>query len=234
MLEGAFNFRDLGGITTSDGRQIVSGQLFRSDSLQELTDNDVKIVSEDLKVRCVLDLRSTREAVSEGRGLLGRRPLCYVNLPLIDVDSPHGEPGELTGNQYLDHLESDENLVLAINLLGSLVQHPTVVHCAAGKDRTGVLVALVLLLIGVPEEAVALDYLKTAENMDRVVQRFRTWPRYANNMENLPAEIYRCEPRTIETFLRVLNSRYGGAHEWALQKGVSVDAIEQLGANLLR
>lgn len=110
MLEGAFNFRDLGGITTSDGRQIVSGQLFRSDSLQELTDNDVKIVSEDLKVRCVLDLRSTREAVSEGRGLLGRRPLCYVNLPLIDVDSPHGEPGELTVNQYLDHLESDENL----------------------------------------------------------------------------------------------------------------------------
>ncbi|KJF15875.1 MULTISPECIES: tyrosine-protein phosphatase [Acidithrix] len=105
------------------------------------------------------------------------------------------------------------------------------VHCAAGKDRTGVLVALVLFLIGVPEEAAALDYLKTAENMDRVVQRFRTWPRYANNMENLPEEIDRCEPRTIETFLRVLNSRYGGAHEWVLQKGVSVDAIEQLGAS---
>ncbi|KJF18668.1 tyrosine-protein phosphatase [Acidithrix ferrooxidans] len=233
MLEGAFNFRDLGGIKTADGAQIAYGKLFRSDSLQELTASDVEVVSNELKVRCIVDLRSTREAVTEGRGLLGRIPLCYINLPLIDVDSPHGDPGELTVNQYLDHLETDENLVLAINLLGSLVQLPTVVHCAAGKDRTGVLVALVLLLLGVPQEAVAHDYLRTTENMDRIVERFKKWPRYAHNMETLPPEIYSCEPKTIEIFFRELNSRYGGAEKWAEQKGVSSDAIEQLKINLL-
>lgn len=233
MLEGAYNFRDLGGMPTSDGRHIIPGRLFRSDTLQALTDADVKLVMEELGVRCIIDLRSAREAVQEGRGSLGRYPLCYVNVPLIDVDSPHGEPGELTVNQYLDHLDSDENLVLAINVLASLIAFPTVVHCAAGKDRTGVFVCLVLLLLGVPEESVAYDYLLTAENMARIVDRFRTWPRYANNMKSLPAEIYRCDTKTIEILLVELKSRFGGAREWARQKGISEETIEKIRRNLI-
>jgi protein tyrosine/serine phosphatase len=232
-LAGAFNFRDVGGLPAADGRRTRYGRFFRSDSLQELTDEDVARLVDDLAITFVIDLRGAQEAVEEGRGPLARRPVCYANVPLIDVDSPAGAPGELTVTQYLDHVESDPNLVVAIELLALVIRRPTVLHCAAGKDRTGVVTALLLGMLGVDEEAIVADYMATAENMERIVERFGRWPRYRTNMASLPAEIYRAEEHTIRVFLREMAARYGGARAWALSKGIGADVIVRVEAEML-
>jgi protein-tyrosine phosphatase len=233
MLEGAYNFRDLGGLPTVDGRRTREGRLFRSDTLQELTDADVARLIDELGITFVIDLRQAFEAVEEGRGPLGRYPVCYANIPLVDVDSPAGAPGEILVTQYLDHLESDPNLPVAVELLALVVRRPTVLHCAGGKDRTGVVTALLLGILGVTEQAVVDDFLITAQNMDRIVERFSRWPRYHANMAKYPPETYRAEESTIRTFVREVNRRYGGAREWALGKGLSPDVIAQLEDALL-
>src|SRR6185312_6941474 len=176
VLSGAYNFRDLGGMRTRDGGVLRRGRLFRSDTLQELTDEDVARLVDELEIAFVVDLRQAVEAVEEGRGPLARRPVCYANVPLVDVDAPAGTPGELTVTQYLDHLEHDPNLVVAVELVASVVHRPTVLHCAAGKDRTGVVTALVLGLLGVEDEQIVADYMVTATNMDRITERFGRWP----------------------------------------------------------
>ena len=120
-----------------------------------------------------------------------------------------------------------------MELVASVVHRPTVLHCAAGKDRTGVVTALVLGLLGVDHEQIVADYMVTATHMDRITERFGRWPRYRRNMASLPAEIYRVEEHTIRTFLRELDHRYGGAAGWARTKGVDPDAERRLAAALL-
>jgi protein-tyrosine phosphatase len=232
-LTGADNFRDIGGLATADGGQLRSGRLFRSGSLQELTDQDVRVLVDRLAVRYVVDLRTAAEAVEQGRGRLGAYPVCYLNVPLVDVDAPTAPPGRVVLQQYLDHLEADPNLPLAIEVIANAVAHPTVIHCAAGKDRTGVVAALIELCLGVPEEQVVADYMVTASHMDAVLARFRRWPRYAHRMTVLPAEIYRCEEHVIRGLLGAIGERYGGARAWALSRGVPAGALAQLRRHLV-
>lgn len=233
VLTRPANFRDVGGLPTTDGRRIRPGRLFRSDSLQELDDSDVTVLVDRLGIRYVIDLRTASEAVQQGRGPLSAHPVAYVNVPLADVDRPAGPPGTVVLSQYLQHLDNDPNLPLAVETVAHAVSHPTVVHCAAGKDRTGVVLALVELLLGVPEEHVVADYMATAANIDAIVGRLRGWQRYADNMARLPAEIYRCEEHVIRGLLRELAGRYGGARQWALERGVPADTTDRLRDRLL-
>lgn len=227
------NFRDVGGLPAADDRQIRSGRLFRSDSLQELGDGDITNFVDRLGIRYIIDLRTAEESVQQGRGPLGSYPIGYLNVPLVDVDAPSGPPGQIVLTQYLQHLEHDPNLPLAVEMVAHTVRLPTVVHCAAGKDRTGVVLALVELLLGVAEEHVVADYMRTAANIEPVLARLRRWPRYAANMAKLPAEIYRCEEHVIRGLLRELPRRYGGAAGWARQRGIGPDVVQQLRDRLL-
>jgi hypothetical protein len=186
-LTGAFNFRDLGGLPASGGRRTRPGLLFRSDTLQALTEADVAHLIRSLGVMLVMDLRDADEAVEQGRGLLGTSPLCYVNLPLEAAPTAGEAPAAASGGGgrggatldfYLGHLESASSVLpLALQILAVSLTRPAVVHCAAGKDRTGLVVALVLGIAGVSDEAIVADYMATAQNMPRINERFQTWPR---------------------------------------------------------
>lgn len=229
-LHGAFNFRDLGGLPTTDGGRIRSGRLFRSDTLQALTEDDVAHLVDDLGIAGVVDLRSPVETVEEGRGAVTGHPgqkLTYVNVPLglapvrnqtQEVDATGvdtSQPGALTAAMYVRQLDEDASVPRAVELVAVLTDRPTVVHCAVGKDRTGVITALVLLLVGVDEETVVRDYMETATNIDRMIERLRGWPRYAGHMGVIPDEFYRVEEHAIRGTLAELNARYGGAAGWA-------------------
>ncbi len=227
------NFRDVGGLPADGGRRIRPGRLFRSDSLQELADGDITNFVDRLGIRYIIDLRTAEESVQQGRGPLGGYPIGYLNVPLVDVDAPSGPPGQVVLTQYVQHLDHDPNLPLAVEMVAHAVRLPTVVHCAAGKDRTGVVLALVELLLGVPEEHVVADYMATAANMAPILDRLRRWPRYADNMARLPAEIYRCEEHVIHGLLDAITSRYGGAEGWAARRGVDPEAVHRLRDRLL-
>jgi hypothetical protein len=73
----------------------------------------------------------------------------------------------------------------------------------------------------------------TAANMEGILGRLRQWQRYADNMARLPAEIYRCEEHVIRDLLRELGSRYGGARQWAIERGIGADVADRLKDRLL-
>src|SRR3989442_673289 len=151
-LEGCLNFRDLGGYPTADGRTVRWQQVYRSDALHHLTPADVARVRDELGIAAVVDLRSTAELRGEGRGALAREPIGFHPLPLFDGQQsrPQGWPPIATPPDRYFLLAEIAQVPIArlITLLGE-GGGPVGYHCAAGKDRTGVLSPWV---VGVPGE----------------------------------------------------------------------------------
>lgn len=234
-LTGAFNFRDLGGLRTVDGRTVRPGLLLRSDTLQALTAADVRYLVAGLRLELIVDLRIGPEAVAEGRGPMADTPVCYLNAPLRDLTvTPDLPPDEQTLRFYLDHLGSATSpLGTVVRLVCAQAGRPVLVHCAAGKDRTGLLIALLLRLLGVRDDDIVADYLRTAANMDRIVQRFLGWPRYRAHIARVPAQVYQAQEHTIVGFLDGLDRDHGGADGWATARGIGDAELAGLRAALL-
>jgi len=251
-LTGAYNFRDLGGYAGRDGRTTRWNTLFRSDTLHELTGPDVdRLVSMGLAT--IIDLRTERELERSGRGPLAGHAIGFHHLSVIGEGGGDRAPaggsgaseageavaapapaGEELSARYLWYLETGRSaLVEALTLLGRPDRYPAVFHCAAGKDRTGVLAALVLGIVGVAPEVIVADYELTAARMPMIMDRYRTDPAFVERLASVPASRFSVEAATMERFLTGLDDRYGGARAWALGAGVAEDSLEGLTETLL-
>jgi len=229
-LAGAFNFRDLGGYPGRDGRRTRWGVLFRSDTLHELTGSDLEVIR-SLGLTTVVDLRTRRELERTGRGPLGSEPLAYHHLSVIreggegEAVAAPAPAGEDLAGRYLWYLDvGAQPLVEALSLMAEPGHLPLVFHCAAGKDRTGVLAALVLDILGVDRRDIVDDYMITGGRMELILGRYRSDPVLAERMAAVPASRFGVEADTMDRFLRVLHDRFGGARRWALDCGLSPDA----------
>ena len=171
-LEGSPNFRDLGGYETFDGRRLKWGRLYRSGRLSRLTDTDLHRL-ERLGLTLVCDFRHALEQELEPSRLHGNSRAKRASLPVT--------PGSLNSfieglHQGVIHVEDSTGLMQAINrefVSGQMPQYaemfrlllledqPVLIHCASGKDRTGFGAALILDVLGVPEERIVEDYLLT-------------------------------------------------------------------------
>lgn len=237
-LEGAFNFRDLGGYAGVDGRATRWGRLFRSDTLHELTPNDVDALRSK-GLATIVDLRTSRELVRTGRGPLEPEPIYYRHLAVVregegDAVVAPAPRGDDLADRYLWYLEvGRQALVDALTLLGDPASFPLVFHCAAGKDRTGVLAALVLDILGVEREVIVADYLITAERMELIMGRYRSDPEFAARLAKVPATRFSVEAGTMERFLGGLHDRFGGASAWATDAGVPPGSLERMEELLL-
>jgi rhodanese-related sulfurtransferase len=237
-LEGAFNFRDLGGYRGTGGALTRWGMLFRSDTLHELTSSDVDTLR-SMGLATVVDLRTPRELERTGRGPLGPEPLGYRHLSVIGDGDAEGEAvagpsADDLSARYLWYLEvGAAALSEALTVLGEPANYPLVFHCAAGKDRTGVLAALVLDLLGVAPEAIVDDYVITADRMELILGRYRSDPAFAARMATVPASRFSVEAATMERFLDVLHRRFGGAEGWATASGVPPASVARIRALLL-
>ena len=249
-LEGSCNFRDLGGYPGHDGRATRWGRLFRADGLHDLTVDDVARLR-DLGLRTVVDLRTERELDRTGRGLLGSEGVAFHHLAVIkegvraDGSSDRAADGESVAapdpagddlsERYLWYLDVGRGpLVEALTLLGGHDRYPLVFHCAAGKDRTGVLAALILDIVGVDRETIVADYVLTAERILVLIDRWKAAdPKFAERMVTLPPSRFGVVATTMERFLDGLRSRHGGAHAWALEAGVPAESLDTMIENLL-
>jgi len=108
-----------------------------------------------------------------------------------------------------------------------------IVHCAAGKDRTGVLTALVLEVAGVTREAIIADYVATGERLERVLARLRASDTYRADLDSRPADAHLPRPEYMAGFLRSLDDRYGGPLGWLARHGWSEHDHRALRARLL-
>lgn len=226
-LDGAFNFRDLGGLPVARGGQIQPGLLFRSDTLQALTSSDAARLARQIGLRAVVDLRMADEVVQEGRGLLQlHQEIHYTNAPMGMAPTQGVAPDEILDVLYRSCLASD-SMVMAIEQIASHAGQPTLFHCAAGKDRTGLVAAMLLSLAGVGTEAIVADYLRSAPAMPRMLERFATWPRYRDHMAASPPQVYAVNEAPIRRFLDELALNHGGAWAWAEARGLSAAALER-------
>ena len=242
-LTGAYNFRDLGGYPAREGRTTRWGTLYRSDTLHELTGPDVDLLLA-MGLTTVIDLRTARELERSGRGPLADHAIGFHHLSVIGDEA--GGTGGATGvvgeavaapdpagedlsERYLWYLESGRGaLVEALTLLGEPDRYPAVFHCAAGKDRTGVLAALVLGIVGVEAPVIVADYELTASRMPMIMERYRTDPAFAERLASVPDSRFSVEAATMERFLAGLDDRHGGARAWALAAGVPVGSLDRL------
>ena len=239
-LEGSFNFRDLGGYPGLGGMHTRRGRLFRSDALHELTADDVGKLRQ-MGLQTVVDLRTERELARTGRGPLEPESVAFHHLAVVQEGvrgtvtadavslAAPAPPGDDLAERYLWYLEvGRDSLVEVLTMLGDGSRYPLVFHCAAGKDRTGVLAALILEILGVDREVIVADYVITAERISFIMERWLADPEFAERMAKVPPSRFSVEASTMEGFLDGLTSQFGGARAWAVGAGVTEETLGRI------
>jgi protein-tyrosine phosphatase len=232
-FDGCVNFRDLGGYRTGDDRQIGWRRLFRADGLHRLSGADHRKLI-DLGVATVIDLRTVDEAKQRGRFPVDLVPVRYVDLPLLDVlpateELPSWREASYVASRYRQMVsEGAPTLATAFEVLGSAGSLPAVFHCSAGKDRTGVLSALILAFLGVPDETIVEDYALSAAAMVDLLEHLKAeYPDSVEAVEHHAPAILQVMPETMEEFLASTRNEYGDYDALAQSLGVT-DAVGRL------
>jgi protein-tyrosine phosphatase len=235
-FEGSLNFRDLGGYATADGRAVRPALVYRSDALHHLTAADVVRLRRDLRVETVIDLRSTAERRAAGQGLLGAEAIRLHHVPLFDGESARAESWsavETLADRYFLLAEFAREPIARIVGVLAEASGPLVYQCAAGKDRTGVVSAVILGLLGVPDESIVADYVATQENLDAIVDRLMSTAGYRAMLAALPADTMHARPETMVRFLERIRAEHGSMRSYARAAGVPDGVIERLAMRLL-
>ena len=239
-LFAVHNFRDLGGYPTFDGRAIRWRTLFRADGLYRLTDDDARTVV-GLGVRTVVDLRTAKEVKTRGMFPKGEHDVEYHHLPIIDSTWGDGSAPKIDDvveflvAAYRELLDvAAPRFAEAVTLLASENVLPAVFHCAAGKDRTGILSALILGSLGVSEDFIAADYGLTEQAMHRLIVWAREHqPELAELYAKMPARFAAADPRAMSVILDEIVARYGSIRDYVREIGVSEDSLAALERGLL-
>jgi protein-tyrosine phosphatase len=224
------NARDLGGYPTTDGAQTRWRSLLRADDLSQLSEHGLQALA-DYGVRTILDLRWPEEAERHPSPVPARLPqLRYARISLLTHTEDEWRlrsrdaAKELWKCQVLDHVRVELRRVLAF--IAAAPPEPLLFHCVAGKDRTGLIAALLLALADATPEAIARDYSVSGENLREGYLR-----RYANTERERILEALRCPEEGAYNMLAFLE-RAGGVRTYLAQIGLSSQEIAQLRARL--
>ena len=228
-LSGASNFRDLGGYLTRDGRTVRWRQIFRSNHLGHLTDDDAAVLR-SLGVRSAFDFRGTGE---RAEALCGMSDITVHSLPVeptvvaaLRAIAASGTPlstehaVEVMRDSYRSYVQQNTPRFRA--LFAHLLEDraPLVIHCTAGKDRTGFACALILHTLGVPDEVISEDYLLTN----------RFYRRDPNSGSDLPDHVKQVlgsvQPAFLSAAFEAIEAEYGSLETY-LRDGIGLGAAER-------
>ncbi len=255
-MDGLVNFRDVGGVATSGGGRVRPGVLLRSDNLQALPETSVRRIVDELGVTDIVDLRTVVEVVREGPGPMTREPVTIHHHTLYvesadehgipDVhdgddlpwqgqeESPHGDHDSRLADHYLRYFTMRPDSVVAALRAIAHADGAVLVHCAAGKDRTGTIVALALTSVGVSEDDAAADYGLSNERTALIVDRLRASATYADDLADQDVADQATNPETMHLVLRALRERHGGPLAWLRAHGWTDADQAALEAKLLQ
>ncbi|HEY6835990.1 MAG TPA: tyrosine-protein phosphatase [Gaiellaceae bacterium] len=239
--DGCLNVRDLGGHPTADGGETSFGSIVRADSVGNLTAEGWEALA-DYGIRTVIDLRGDHEREDDPPREL---PVEVLHIPFFVASDKEWEEiaGELehlddlpvsdaTRDAYLIFLERFKpNVAAAVRAVAEAPEGGVVVHCVGGKDRTGLLTALLLHLAGVPTEEIAADYALSEE---RLRPRHEGWFAAAETeAERRRLErIAQTPPESISGVFDELDRRYGSVEGYLRAAGVSEDDLVRARARL--
>jgi protein-tyrosine phosphatase len=229
-MQGTPNFRDFGGYRGADGRQVKWGHLFRSGQLSDLSDQDVELL-DSLALDLICDFRREEEQQIEASRLPGRRP-GVISLP---IDPGSNSRSLREAHEHMNTPDAMFDFMVDINREFAESQTETygrmfreilavddarfLVHCAAGKDRTGFAAAILLLALGVPQDVVMQDYLLTARYFrpERELDRLRTKYQMEHMLEEAILPVLEVHEGYLARALQVIAEGYGSVEEYLAQ-----------------
>jgi protein-tyrosine phosphatase len=235
---------------TTDGGETVTGRLLRGDNLQALSPADVEKLVQKIGLTTVVDLRSAFELASEGPAPLDSVPgVRHAHHSIVpEVGASAGVvaaallarreadllryPSDHWCGHYLGYLEERPGQVIDAMRSIARSEGAVIVHCAAGKDRTGVIVALALSTAGVAHEAIVADYVATGERSEAILARLLASPTYHDDVSNLPAAAHMPRAETMTGFLAEVDARHGGTRNWLAGHGFTDEDRSLLYAKL--
>jgi len=242
-LDGVHNFRDLGGYP-ADGGITRWGLVYRADGLHRLTGNDVAVLRER-GLGMVIDLRTDTELSERGRFPVDQHEVAFHHLPVVDRTWTPGEV-PVFGNAhdflmwaYHDMLRvGADKLGAGLGIIAAAGDTPLVFHCAAGKDRTGLVAALLLSVLGVPNEYIAADYGKTAEGMVRMRAAWAKWAaeqgrEQVAQLNQDRAHYFESPAPVMAQLLDELAAVHGSVTDFVRSLGVTDDSIAALRQRLI-
>lgn len=226
-LTGAQNARDLGGYPRSHGGTTNHGVFFRSDSLHNLTTDDIKIL-EALGITMQIDLRSDYEITSKPSKLSDHGEISYHKISFLDHihSSSFTDLPDNMSEMYCSLLDTCGDKYAEILRLMLSNRGGCIFSCTAGKDRTGVVAMLLLLLAGVEDELILADYAVSAQNMEPVFAFEKQ--RLLRSGYTLPDHIFASDPEDMGITMDHLNHKYNNVDNYLRLCGLKEDEIVKL------
>jgi protein-tyrosine phosphatase len=241
-FNSVMNFRDIGGYRGARGKSVIWRRVFRSGEFRDITRDDLDRLTKELGVTTVIDLRSEFELKKNGKGLLDGCDIKYCNIAFM---SDGGDPNanakryeKLTnmGDFYLELMRQKEfgtRVVEALQMIAEPSNHPLVFHCAVGKDRTGILTAMLLKLLGVREADIVEDYTLSEPYMDELLARIKANPKDGEEVPDIPDYFWKASAESMKKLLTTLKKEYGSVEKYLLEMGMPSDLSAQLKRILL-
>lgn len=239
--EGIHNFRSVAPYPVAGGGHFRAHAIYRSGALERMSAADAAWLRDAIGVQTVIDLRHPDELAgnSQDHGLADRVvPISIFAESQAQADVTaelNGLYGAgITGGRYLHYLQmAGERFAKAFRLFAEAPSYPVLVHCTAGKDRTGVLLALVMDVVGVSDEDIAAEYGLSDNSIDALLEYLRATGRV---LEGTDAEIrarMATPPEKMAEFMRLLRAKYGTAANYLQGQGVTPAEIAAVRAHLL-
>lgn len=239
-FEGCFNFRDIGGYPTADGRTVSWGRYYRTGRQDRMTEQDLEQVSK-LGIATQIDLRRPDEVRDQGRGPLESMGANYHNIAVIPEGGSDqlsrlvGDTG-ISGKRYLGYLDfGPESWLRMFDIFAEANSHPIVLHCTAGKDRTGVSTAFLLSVLGVDRSLIEADYVLTNRDVGRQADFIEANIGFPDGMDRAAMVHAAGVPEdAITDFLDGVQERWGGPLEYLRSIGVTEASMDAVRAAFLK
>lgn len=230
-LDTALNLRDVGGMPVNGGGIVRPRTLLRSGSLRCLSAADAAALLTEWNLRTVVDLRTPAELAADGPTRLADAGIATAHLPLMadsaialsrmrgdDSDDGAVEALAQAYNSFVEHRGG--HILTVARLLAWSADGSLLVHCSAGKDRTGVTIAILLDAVGVRRDAVIADYAKTNEVIDDVLDALARSPKSSISLDDIPLAARRAQPDALRAVLERLDRDFGGGAGWLRAMGL--------------
>lgn len=236
-FEGVLNFRDLGGYCTIGGRTVAWRRLFRSSELHHMTSHDIVKLKDEIRLRSVIDLRSSRQL--EASSPLYEVGVEYYNIPLLDSGDDQEDVYQAFSHMrdiylyFAGHGKFGRRIVEALEIVAERDNLPLVFHCSAGKDRTGILAAIVLGTLGVTDEDIIADYTLSSPHIRELISRWENDPKAAEYLRKVPEYLWETSSESMMFFLCTLKREYGSVRGYVEAHGGTVSLIHRLETTLL-
>jgi protein-tyrosine phosphatase len=240
-IDGASNFRDFGGLKPHGRPSVIAGRLFRSAALAEVSQAGAQQIA-DIGIRTIIDLRGVKERAAA--------PCAFEGAPWVDIRSTPVEPSSAPRLRELlskVHVTSDDvrNAMIenyrhyateaapsfgqAFNALADTHASPLLIHCTAGKDRTGFVVAVLLDLLDVPREEILADYETTNSEWDR-----KSASGSASNLTDEAREaLMRADAAYLEAAFDTIEKNHGGLADFVISITGRPDIVDVMRGGLL-